>query len=69
MTKMGTMFSRLLKLTPRFHFDKAVNQYGTDRYAKSFTSWRQFITLLYAQITGKDSLRDIETGLRVYPNL
>ncbi len=63
MTKTGTMFSELLNLTPRFEFDKAVNRYGADRYAKSFTSWRQFITLLYAQIKGKDSLRDIETGL------
>jgi len=63
MTKIGTMFSELLKLVPRFKFDKAVDRHKADRYAKSFTSWRQFITLMYAQIKGKDSLRDIETGL------
>ncbi len=66
MTKIGTMFSELLKLTPRFRFDKAVDRLKADRYAKSFTSWRQFITLMYAQIKGKDSLRDIETGLSAH---
>jgi len=66
MTKIGTMFSELLKLTPRFKFDKAVDRHKADRYAKSFTSWRQFITLMYAQIKGKDSLRDIETGLSAH---
>jgi len=66
MTKIGTMFSELLKLTPRFRFDKAVDRHKADRYAKSFTSWRQFITLMYAQIKGKDSLRDIEIGLSAH---
>ncbi|KMP12229.1 hypothetical protein UR09_01685 [Candidatus Nitromaritima sp. SCGC AAA799-A02] len=68
MTKIGTVFSELLKLIPRFHFDSAVNRYSSDRYTKSFSCWRQFITLLYAQITQKDSLRDIETGLAAQSN-
>jgi hypothetical protein len=34
-----------------------------DRYVKYFTCWQQFITLLYAQIRSKDSLRDITTSL------
>ena len=66
MTKIGSIFSELLKLTPRFKFDKAVDRHKADRYTKSFSSWRQFTTLLYAQITGKDSLRDIETGLAAH---
>jgi len=68
MTKIGTVFSELLKLVPRFHFDKTVNRHSGDRYTKSFSCWRQFITLLYAQITQKDSLRDIETGLAAQSN-
>ena len=63
MTKIGTVFSELLKLVPRFHFDQAVTSYQGDRYTKSFTTWKQFITILYSQITRKDSLREIETGL------
>lgn len=68
MTKIGTVFSELLKLIPRFQFDNAVNRYRGDRYTKSFSCWRQFITLLYAQISQKDSLRDIETGLSTQSN-
>ena len=34
-----------------------------DHYCKTFSAWQQFLTCLYAQITGKDSLREIERGL------
>ena len=36
-----------------------------DRYCKVFTAWIQFLTCFYTQITGKDSLREIEQGLLV----
>jgi hypothetical protein len=63
MNKVYTIFAELLKLCPRYHFEKAVERYEGDRYVKIFTTWQQYITLLYSQITQKDSLRDIETGL------
>lgn len=65
MNKVYTIFAELLKLCPRYHFEKAVERYQGDRYVKIFTTWQQYITLLYSQITQKDSLRDIETGLSV----
>ena len=34
-----------------------------DHYCKTFSAWQQFLTCFYAQITGKDSLREIERGL------
>lgn len=64
MHRVYTIFSELLKLVPRYHFDKAVEVRGTERYVKSFSTWSHFIAMLYSQITGKDSLRDIETGLQ-----
>lgn len=63
MNRVYTIFTELLKLCPRYHFEKAVERYGGDRYVKTFTTWQQYITVLYSQITQKDSLRDIETGL------
>jgi len=63
MNKVYTIFSELLKLCPRYHFDKAVEQYQGDRYVKTFTTWQQFMAILYSQIAQKDSLRDIVTGL------
>lgn len=66
MHKAGTIFSELLKLCPRYQFEKAVEQCRGDRYVKSFTTWQQYITMLYSQIKQKDSLRDIETGLQAH---
>jgi hypothetical protein len=63
MPRLGTIFSELLRLCPRYHFDKAVERYDGDRYVKTFTTWQQFITMLYSQVKQKDSLRDIESGL------
>lgn len=42
-----------------------MRQHEADRYVKKLTTWNQFIALLYAQSTGKESLRDIETGLLI----
>lgn len=66
MNRVYTIFSEILKLCPRYHFDKAVEQYQGDRYVKTFTTWQQFMTILYSQITQKDSLRDIVTGLSAH---
>jgi len=39
------------------------NWYIFNLHVKTFTTWQQYITVLHSQITQKDSLRDIETGL------
>ena len=59
----NTIFSQLFQFLPRHRFEKSAETNGSDRYCKHFTAWRQFLTCLYAQITGKDSLRDICDGL------
>jgi hypothetical protein len=66
MNKVYTIFSEVLKLCPRYHFDRAVEQHHGDRYVKTFTTWQQFMAILYSQITQKDSLRDIVTGLSAH---
>jgi hypothetical protein len=63
MSHVSTVFNQLLQLIPRHDFEKLVREHQGDRYVKNFTCWKQFITLLYAQIKGQDSLRDIVTGL------
>ena len=59
----NTIFSQLFQFIPRHRFEKSVDTGGADRYCKHFSTWRQFLTCLYAQITGKDSLREICDGL------
>lgn len=63
MPHYNTVFNDLLDLYPRHRFESAVESLGADRYVKSFTTWQQFVALLYAQASGKNSLREIETGL------
>ena len=54
---------QLLSLTPRHHFEKLVAALDTDRYVKTFTTWNQFSTMLYAQASDKQSLRDIQNSV------
>lgn len=59
----NTIFHQLLNFIPKDRFQRFVGQHAGDRYAKAFSTWNQLAVLLYAQATGKDSLREIETGL------
>lgn len=66
MAYTNTIFNQLLTFIPKQHFQAFVGQHKGDRYVKKLTAWNQFIALLYAQATGKESLRDIETGLSMH---
>ena len=58
-----SIFQQLFKFVPRYRFEKSVEKHSGDRYCKHFTAIRQFKTVLYAQLAGKDSLREVESGL------
>ena len=62
----NTVLHQLLGFLPKDSFQRFVGQHDTDRYTKSLTSWNQLVVLLYAQATGKESLREIETGLSLH---
>ena len=61
-----TVFNQLFNFIPRCVFEKSALAHGADRYAKHFKAWQQFLILLYAQATGKRSLREIEGGLQLH---
>jgi len=60
-----TVLQQVLALLPEQQFSVFVGQHEADKYVKTFSCWNQLTTMLYAQATGKDSLRDIETGLTI----
>ena len=62
-----TILNQLLNLLRGHHFDNAVSAVRADRYVKHFTAWQQLVVLLYAQASGKDSLRAIQNGLSAHP--
>lgn len=63
-----TVLRQLLHLLPLNEFDSFVGQHKADKYVKNFSCRNQLTVMLYAQASGKTSLRDIETGLRAMGN-
>lgn len=59
-----TVFAQLLDLVPRHEFRRCVRKYKGNRRVRTFSCWDQFLCLLFAQFTYRESLRDIETCLR-----
>jgi len=59
----NSVFHDLLKLVPWAAFDRLVDEHGTDRGTRSFTSRQHLNTLLFAQLSGAGSLRGIEASM------
>jgi len=58
-----TVFAQLIEHLPHKEFQKCVAGYRGDRYAKNFSCWDQYLAMTFAQLTYRESLRDIETCL------
>ena len=58
-----TVFRQLLLYLPRNEFNVCVSRYRGEYRAKSFSTFDQLLCLAYAQMAGRESLRDIETCL------
>ncbi len=63
MSNHHTLLGQMLQLFPRFEFQKAVFEIGTEYHARGFSSWNHFAAMLFGQLAGQDSLRGIEAGL------
>lgn len=60
-----TIFAQLMDFLPEYEFRKCVEKYQGHYKIKSFSCWDQFLCLAFAQLTYRESLRDIEACLRV----
>jgi Transposase DDE domain/Domain of unknown function (DUF4372) len=58
------VFAQLMQFLPRRDFNACVARYGGDRRERGFSCRDQFLSLSFAQLTFRESLRDIETCLR-----
>ncbi len=63
MNRVCSIFSQILKLFPRGDFEKAVKEHKAERHARGFTSWGQFMAMLFCQLGRAHSLREICGGL------
>ena len=63
MNQGKTVLSQLMSFLPEYEFNKCVNSYNGDYRVKSFTCREQFYVMSFAQLTYRESLRDIEACL------
>ncbi len=64
------IFSQLMDFLPKHEFDKCVRRYQGNYRVRKFSCLDQFRCMAFAQLTYRESLRDIETCLRaVQPKL
>jgi hypothetical protein len=61
-----TVFAQLLDFIPAHEFRRCVDRYQGNRKVSSFSCWDQFLSMAFAQLTYRESLRDIETCLRAF---
>ena len=61
-----TIFAQLMDRLPLAEFRRCVDRYGGDYKVQSFSCLDQFLCLAFAQLTYRESLRDIETCLRAH---
>jgi hypothetical protein len=59
-----TVFAQLMDHVPSYEFYKCVTRYRGDDHLRSFSCWDQFLAMAFAQLTYRESLRDIEACLR-----
>lgn len=58
-----TVLAQVLRLVSHNEFRRCVDRYDGDRGTRRLSCWEQFVAMAFAQLTGRESLRDIEVCL------
>src|SRR5450759_1621076 len=59
-----TVFSQIMEHLPAYEFQKCVARYRGDAHLRGFSCWERYTAKAFAQLTYRESLRDIEACLR-----
>ncbi len=59
-----TIFAQLMDFVPTYEFRKCVDRYNGNHKVISFSCWNQYLCMAFAQLTYRESLRDIQVCLR-----
>jgi hypothetical protein len=63
-----TVFAQLMSMIPEYEFDKCVARYNGNYRVRNFSCRDHFYVMCFAQLTGRESLRDIENCLKAVSN-
>lgn len=61
-----SVFSQIVSLIEYKDFRRYVRRYDGDRYVRRLSCWEQFLAMAFAQLTRRESLRDIEVSLAAH---
>ena len=67
MNEGKTVFSQIMSFFPKYEFDDKVFKYAGNYKVRHFSCWDQFLSMSFAQLTNRSSLRDIEACLNAQP--
>ena len=66
MNKPKYVFAQLVAFLDDNKFRHIVDKYDGNRYVKHFTCWNQLLTLMFGQLSNRESLRDLITILEAH---
>lgn len=66
MNKDKYVFAQLVQFIDNFKFLRIVKKYDGDKYVKSYTCWNQLLTLMFGQLSNRESLRDLIVAMEAH---
>lgn len=58
-----TLFAQAIGRLPKESIRKIIREAKTDKHSKGYDTWSQFVSMMFCQFSGCDSVRDISNGL------
>ena len=59
-----TLFAQIISQLPKEKIRRIIKKSGTDKHSKGYNTWSQFVSMIFSQFSGCDSVRDISNGLK-----
>jgi hypothetical protein len=66
MSQIPFIFNQLVNFIPKDSFDRLVAKFNGNAHVKHYSCWNHLLTMIWAQLTSRRSLRDIESSLRAH---
>ena len=60
------VFSQLVNFLPQRVFDRIVSKYSGNKSVKHFTCWNQLLSMVFGQLSARESLRDLTTIIEAH---
>ncbi|MBC7509301.1 MAG: DUF4372 domain-containing protein, partial [Ferruginibacter sp.] len=62
------VFAQVASFLPARIFDKCALKYNGNKWVKHFTCWNQLMCMMFGQLSGRESLRDLLITISAHPN-